>query len=551
MNLGETVHAKNVICDTVLVRQVGSAARPVSELHVAGEITTHSIGSTANPVRTIHMASDFVIQDDLKFTSSSSGQSVARISTSGTVDASAGVRFGLGADALALRDGGSGELEVTGRGTLLTSGNRSVVVDDSESAVPTCRAVQDAIAPVAALGFQNYNELQELDTRYVQPAALTNALTPYVTREAVENDFLGVDAIAGKFAFTTPPGGNPATSLFTVETDAGTAIHVYSTFMHWYDETFFGNNNTKGMTSLVTPQWILEKDEAIQATYDTRYGSLSAQQSIDQRVTALEGGGSSSGSALEPRVAALETLIDDTSGTTTVHSDVEVAVIVNGFQRVTVTPTQLQTMGPIVLTTTPNILSTDGRDLKLQRDGGQALVVGQAALYRGTVSANNELLTRADVESMLAAGGTLRTAIDNDFNAQLQSYVPISALTTAPALPTSTDYTFVRESAGVYHITFVDTWNATYFAGELNYSILLDMKSSKIGSAANEPGDTFAVDWFNKADTGFSITVSEQEPDVGGTADTGRDVKMNFACIRGSIAFCQGSFHGFNGGSKE
>ena len=549
MNLGETVHAKNVLCDTVLVRQVGSAARPVSELHVAGEITTHSIGSTANPVRTIHMASDFVIQDDLKFTSLSSGQSVARISTSGTVDA-AGVRFGLGADALALRDGGSGELEVTGRGTLLTSGNRSTVVDDSEANVPTCSAVQDAIAPVAALGFQNYNELQTLDTRYVQPAALTNALAPYVTREAVENDFLGVDAIAGKFAFTTPPGGNPATSLFTVETDAGTAIHVYSTFMHWYDETFFGNNNTKGMTSLVTPQWILEKDEAIQATYDTRYGSLSAQQSIDQRVTALEGGGSSS-SALEPRVAALETLIDDTSGTTTVHSDVEVAVIVNGFQRVTVTPLELQTTGPIVLTTTPNILSTDGRDLKLQRDGGQALVVGATALYKGTTtSTDNELMTRADVESMLAAGGTLRTAIDNDFNAQLQSYVPISALTTAPALPTSTDYTFVRESAGIYHITFVDTWNATHFAGVPNYSILLDMKSFRIGSSVNEPGHMFAVDWFNKTDTGFSITVSEQESDLGGSDDVGRDVQLNFACIRGSLVFCQGALFGFNGGSK-
>ena len=145
-----------------------------------------------------------------------------------------------------------------------------------------------------------------------QVLAVSVAALDFTTRAEVENDFLGVDAIGSKFAFTTPPEGNPATSLYTLETDAGTAIHVYSTFSHWANDAFFGTPDlvVRSNTSLVTPQWILEKDLATQASNDTRYGTLPVQQLLDQRVTTLEEGGPfatlSGQQLLDERVTVLE-----------------------------------------------------------------------------------------------------------------------------------------------------------------------------------------------------------------------------------------------------
>ena len=314
MNLGPEVHVGRVVADELLCRKLGSADRPISELHVTGQVTTHSLGSVSAPVRTIHMASDFVIQDDLKFVAASSGAEVARIGTDGRVTASA-VTVG-GYDALTTA---SSVVQFDVQNAVIDGTNIHNLFETEPGKVHVYLGISDWLGDYQSLHpqdklraktslvssnwilqkeemIQTINDEKymlvdnaytktESDARYVQPTALTQ----YLTQTAANNDFLGIDAIASKFTLQNPVtiGGTQLVAPHTVETSAGTAVNVVTDFTSWGND-FTGNDEARAKTSLVTPQWVLDKDLAIQSANDTRYGSMATQNAIDTRLSAIE-----------------------------------------------------------------------------------------------------------------------------------------------------------------------------------------------------------------------------------------------------------------------
>ena len=109
-------------------------------------------------------------------------------------------------------------------------------------------------------------------------------------------------------------------------------------------------------------------------------------------------------------------------------------------------------------------------------------------------------------------------------------------------LPSSTDYEVQRNSIGDYTIIFADTWNDDNFE-TANYSVSVSQRGRSIGSIASPSRMDLYVK--NKSNTQFDIENVERESSIDGDSDTHRDVAViDFICVRGMVAFCQGSFRG-------
>ena len=110
------------------------------------------------------------------------------------------------------------------------------------------------------------------------------------------------------------------------------------------------------------------------------------------------------------------------------------------------------------------------------------------------------------------------------------------------SLPSSTDYNVIRNSIGQYTITFLDTWNDDNFA-KVKYSVSVSQKGRSIGNVSSPARMELYVK--NKTNLQFDIENIEREPSIDGDNDTFRDAAViDFACFRGMICFCQGSFTG-------
>ncbi len=373
-----------------------------------------------------------------------------------------------------------------------------------------------------------------------QALAISVAALDFVTREAAENDFLGVDSISSKFAVTGE--GDP--TVYTLETDAGTAIHVYSTFSHWANDAFYGSADAvlKSNTSFATTKWTLEKDLATQASNDTRYGTLPVQQLLDQRVTTLEEGGPfgtlSVQQLLDERVTVLEEGSSGVDSTLIMTSGN--ATQVKGVSTVNMITTQNSSTCARFKTDRIELLQdlhidhiTPGQPSKLISTD-DVIFVTPGGIYKDSVATENEFIKKSDIDALIAQ--------------RLNAAFMVSNQT---GLPLSTECTVTRESAGVYLVQFVDSWNTQFL--DHHYSILLQDRSVELGSGIPKPSRR-AQYWTNKSNTQFRIICTEEEDgfptDGTGAEDTPRDPgRLDFVCIRGAVVFAQGSFNAFSSSS--
>ena len=109
-------------------------------------------------------------------------------------------------------------------------------------------------------------------------------------------------------------------------------------------------------------------------------------------------------------------------------------------------------------------------------------------------------------------------------------------------LPSSTDYEVVRNSIGHYTVTFSDTvWNNSFSVAD--YSVCASQRGRSIGSVSSPARTDLFVK--NKTNLRFDVELVERESSIDGDSDTHRDAAViDFACFRGMVVFCQGSFRG-------
>ena len=339
-----------------------------------------------------------------------------------------------------------------------------------------------------------------------QALAVSVAALDLITREAAENDFLGVDAIASKFKITGE--GDP--TVYTLESDSGTAIHVYNRFSDWSEDAFYGDADAvlKSNTSFATTKWTLEKDLAAQAGNDLRYGTLSVQQLLDQRVTVLEEGGgganliSTVGNSTKVSGVAAINLVTAENNSTCARFKTDRVELLQDVHLNHINDGQAT-----------RLISTD--DLIVETPGG---------LYKDSVAAENEYLRKSDIEALITQ--RLNSAL---------------LVTDQVGLPSSTGYTVTRSEAGEYVVVFADSWNAQFPSSD--YAVTLSQRSRSLSTIPSPA--KFQLFWYNKTNAKFHITNVEREDTFQGTNDVKKDAGViDFTCTRGLVTFCQGSFRG-------
>ena len=246
---------------------------------------------------------------------------------------------------------------------------------------------------------------------------------------------------------------------------------------------------------------------------DGPFGTLSAQQLLDQRVTVLEddsGGGSGVDSDLITTLGdATKVFGAATVNVITTQNNSEIA----RFKTDKIDLLQDVHLNHIDLRPS-KLISTD--DLIFETPGG---------LYKDSVAAENEFIKRSEINDLITQRLNSAFLVSNQIG-----------------LPSTTECTVTRESTGNYKVQFNDTWNAQF--NDKFYSVILTQNSRTL---PNRPAPAKLAHFFtSKTNTRFEILVVEQEDTVNGTIDSPFDPgRLDFACIRGAVVFAQGSFTPF------